>query len=203
MTDLSLVAADVPFHSSIPFTYRRDDGSVTSWPDHFLCDPSLCSKLSLFCCLDFVSNLSYLYLVRFMLISAHVLLLHLLLHLLKPVLPGMQQHQISLFLIVVWFLRSYLYFLILLGTVVTLFALDTFLFWIASVINSLSAFMFQLFLLCPKFIRAPPLQAGTLVCGCSRRRLTFGIMSGGKLVFLLQVFFIGSNDLPNLDTNMK
>ena len=30
MTDLSLVAADVPFHSSIPFTYRRDDGSVTS-----------------------------------------------------------------------------------------------------------------------------------------------------------------------------
>ena len=90
--------------------------------------------------------ITYLYHVRFMLISAHVLLLHLLLHLLKPVLPGMQQPQISLSLNVVRFLLSYLYFLIPLGTVVTLFALDTFLFWIASVISSLSAFMFQLFL---------------------------------------------------------
>ena len=30
MTDLNLVSADLPFHSSICFTYMRDDGSASS-----------------------------------------------------------------------------------------------------------------------------------------------------------------------------
>ena len=41
MSDLSLVSADLPFHSSIQYTYMRDDGGVFSWPDHFLCDSPL------------------------------------------------------------------------------------------------------------------------------------------------------------------
>ena len=42
MTDLNLVSADLPFHS---FTYMRDDGSASSWPDHFICDTSLAPDL--------------------------------------------------------------------------------------------------------------------------------------------------------------
>ena len=41
VTDLNLVTADLPFHSSIGFTYMRDYGSASSWPDHFICDTSL------------------------------------------------------------------------------------------------------------------------------------------------------------------
>ena len=58
LSDLNLVVADLSFLSSIHFTYRRDDGCVTSWPDHFLCDSSLCSDLSAFGCSDFGANLS-------------------------------------------------------------------------------------------------------------------------------------------------
>ena len=36
----------------------RDDGCVSSWPDHFLCDSSFCPRLTQFCCLDYGSNLS-------------------------------------------------------------------------------------------------------------------------------------------------
>ena len=41
MADLNLVSADLPFSSAIRFTYMRDDGCASSWPDHFLCDTSL------------------------------------------------------------------------------------------------------------------------------------------------------------------
>ena len=58
MTELNLVSADLPFHSSIGFTYMRDDGSASSWPDHFICDTSLAHDLSLFRRVDFGSNLS-------------------------------------------------------------------------------------------------------------------------------------------------
>ena len=55
MTDLNLVSADLPFHC---FTYLRDDGSASSWLDHFICDTSLAPDFSLFCRLDFGSNLT-------------------------------------------------------------------------------------------------------------------------------------------------
>ena len=41
MSDLSLVSADLLFHSSIQYTYMRDDRGASSWPDHLLCDSSL------------------------------------------------------------------------------------------------------------------------------------------------------------------
>ena len=44
MTDLNLVSADLPFHSSICYTHMRDDGSASSWPDHFICDTSLAPR---------------------------------------------------------------------------------------------------------------------------------------------------------------
>ena len=56
--DVNLVSADLSFHSFICFTYMRDDGSASSWPDHFICDTSLAPDLSLFCQVDFGSNLS-------------------------------------------------------------------------------------------------------------------------------------------------
>ena len=58
MTELNLVSADFPFHSYIGFTYMRDDGSASSWPDHFICDTSLAPDRSLFRRVDFGSNLS-------------------------------------------------------------------------------------------------------------------------------------------------
>ena len=36
MSDFDLCAADLPFESTIGFTYERDDGLVRSWPDHIL-----------------------------------------------------------------------------------------------------------------------------------------------------------------------
>ena len=58
MSDLGLSSADLPYHSSIQYTYMRDDGSVSSWPDHYLCDSSLICDLSHFQRFDFGSNLS-------------------------------------------------------------------------------------------------------------------------------------------------
>ena len=40
------------------FTYLRDDGTASSWPDHFLCDPSLARFLCQFSRFEFGSNLS-------------------------------------------------------------------------------------------------------------------------------------------------
>lgn len=54
MAELSLGAANLPFHSSIRCTYVRDDSGVSSWSDHYLCDPSLACELLLFHHLDFV-----------------------------------------------------------------------------------------------------------------------------------------------------
>ena len=48
MSDLHLAAADLPHHSSIQYTYIRDDGTASSWLDHYLCDPSLACGLSNF-----------------------------------------------------------------------------------------------------------------------------------------------------------
>ena len=45
MTDLNLVSADLPFDSSISFTYMRDGGCASFWPDHFICDTSLAPDL--------------------------------------------------------------------------------------------------------------------------------------------------------------
>ena len=56
LSDLSLVSADLPFHSSIQYTYMRDDGGASSWPDHFLSDSSLAGDLALFRRLDLRSN---------------------------------------------------------------------------------------------------------------------------------------------------
>ncbi len=58
MTDLGLVSADLPFCSSVQYTYMRDDGCVSSWPDHFLCDRQLAGQLSCISRVDFGSNLS-------------------------------------------------------------------------------------------------------------------------------------------------
>ncbi len=58
MSDFNLLAADLPHRSSIQYTYMRDDGSASSWLDHFLCDSSLASGLSQFRRFDFGSNLS-------------------------------------------------------------------------------------------------------------------------------------------------
>ena len=44
MSSLNLSAVDCLF-PSIPFTYMRDDGSATSWVDHFLCSERLVSSL--------------------------------------------------------------------------------------------------------------------------------------------------------------
>ena len=45
MSSLNLSAVDCLF-SSIPFTYMRDDGSATSWVDHFLCSEQLVPSFS-------------------------------------------------------------------------------------------------------------------------------------------------------------
>ena len=58
MSVLSLVSADLSYQSSILFTYLRDDGTASSWPDHFLCDSSLAHFLSQFSRFEFGSNLS-------------------------------------------------------------------------------------------------------------------------------------------------
>ncbi len=58
MSDFHLVSADRPFQSEIQYTYMRDDGCASSWPDHYLCDSSLASSLSSFQRFDFGSNLS-------------------------------------------------------------------------------------------------------------------------------------------------
>lgn len=58
MSDLNLVSADLSHQSSIQFTYLRDDGAASSWPDHYLCDLSLAGHLSHFRRFDFGSNLS-------------------------------------------------------------------------------------------------------------------------------------------------
>ena len=35
MSVLNLVSADLPYSLAIQYTYMRDDGSASSWPDHF------------------------------------------------------------------------------------------------------------------------------------------------------------------------
>ena len=98
MTELNLVSGDLPFHSSIGFTYMRDDGSASSWPDHFICDTSLAPDLSLFRRVDFGSNLSDHSALACSLqvdLSVHPPPL-LLLSPQKPVLPGMLQILTSL-----------------------------------------------------------------------------------------------------------
>ena len=44
MSEVDLLAADLPFRSSIQFTYERDDGLSRSWIDHIICSQS-CSTL--------------------------------------------------------------------------------------------------------------------------------------------------------------
>ena len=45
LSSLNLSAVDCLF-SSIPFTYMLDDGSATSWVDHFLCSEQLVPSFS-------------------------------------------------------------------------------------------------------------------------------------------------------------
>ena len=58
MIDLDLVSADQSASSHITHTYMRDDGLVSSWPDHFLCNRSFARSLTNIHCLDMGSNLS-------------------------------------------------------------------------------------------------------------------------------------------------
>ena len=44
MLEFDLVSFDL--HTSITHTYERDDGLVTSWPDHFLASSSLACNIS-------------------------------------------------------------------------------------------------------------------------------------------------------------
>ena len=44
MLEFDLVSVDM--HTSITHTYERDDGLVTSWPDHFLASSSLACNIS-------------------------------------------------------------------------------------------------------------------------------------------------------------
>ena len=43
MWEFDLVSVDL--HTSITHTYERDDGLVTSWPDHFLASSSLACNI--------------------------------------------------------------------------------------------------------------------------------------------------------------
>ena len=58
MSDLNLVSADLLYQSSIQFTYMRDDGTASSWPDLYLCDLPFACFLSHFRRCEFGSNLS-------------------------------------------------------------------------------------------------------------------------------------------------
>ena len=58
ISSLNLCAVDRHFHASIPFTYMRDDGSASSWIDHFLCSESLTPLFSTISLCDAGSNLS-------------------------------------------------------------------------------------------------------------------------------------------------
>ena len=98
MTKLNLVSADLPFHSSIGFTYMRDDSSASSWPDHFICDLYLSCSWSIIRHVDFGSNLSdhsplACSLQADLSVTPPPLLL---LISQKPVLPGMMQILTSL-----------------------------------------------------------------------------------------------------------
>lgn len=46
MSFFHLCAVDPLFYPSIPFTYMHDDGSASSWIDHFLCSDSLVALFS-------------------------------------------------------------------------------------------------------------------------------------------------------------
>ena len=56
MSDLSLQAADLPYRSSVGFTYARDGGSSFSWLDHFLCTTTCVSLITDVRRIDFGSN---------------------------------------------------------------------------------------------------------------------------------------------------
>ena len=46
MSQLHLCSADSLFHSTIPYTYMRDDHSTSSWIDHFICSESIVTQFS-------------------------------------------------------------------------------------------------------------------------------------------------------------
>ena len=46
MSDLNLLACDLSIHSSIEFTYERDDGLSRSWIDHIICSRSSSSLVT-------------------------------------------------------------------------------------------------------------------------------------------------------------
>ena len=56
MTHLNLVRADTS--SNIQFTYKRDDYSASSWPDHILTLSHNASQIVGVACLDNVADLS-------------------------------------------------------------------------------------------------------------------------------------------------
>ena len=159
LSDLNLVVAGLPFHSSIHFTYRRGDGCVTSWPDHFLRDTSLCSDLSAFGCSDFGANLSdHLPLscsLRVDISSSSP----------PPVPAPTVKFRIA------WHAATpdqFVSYCNMVSSQLLPFPVSirdccdpSVLLWIAFVISSSSALMIQLSLHCPELIGAPPLLAGT------------------------------------------
>ena len=57
MSDLNLVSADLSYLSSIQFIYMRDDGTASSWCNHYLSVIYLLPVFSHICRFEFGSNL--------------------------------------------------------------------------------------------------------------------------------------------------
>ena len=58
MTETNLCAVDLYFHDLINYTYERDDGQVTSWPDHILMLRHHCSLITGVTTIHSASNFS-------------------------------------------------------------------------------------------------------------------------------------------------
>ena len=59
MTETNLCAVDLYFHDSINYTYERDDGQVTSWPDHIFTLRHHCSLITGVTTIHSASNYSH------------------------------------------------------------------------------------------------------------------------------------------------
>lgn len=204
MTDLNLVFADLPFHSSICFTYMRDDGSASSWLDHFICDTSLAPDLSLFRHLDFGSNHSPL-----------ACSLQVDLSVTPPSSAPMQSTKSR----IAWhaansdLIRSYCD---LVSHHLPSFPNSncdccdpfTLLHLTGFVNNSHCAFISVHCQPYPQYVTLTLSQYVTLTLEyccfvCTRRRLTFGMLSGSSLDPLPLVFFIRLKSSPDRDISMK
>ena len=193
MSEMSLHACDLSFHSSVKLTFEWGDGLARSWIDHILCSKPFSTL---------VTNVHTLFPALVYLITFHFAsyskfiawipcpLFHLV-RLNVYVLTGPMLRLLTLRTIAIWCPWIFLHFHLKWVDVSLLLAL-VIIMSLIPMLNTLSILcmivLFTLFPLIPLLLEG--WLGGRMVLGCLRRHLTFGIRCGLRLGALSLVCYL-------------